>query len=596
MRTRLIYLLCFALLAVPLLPPASAQPIYMPEIERGGTRVLLFVDRQETRVKVVIQPFFRWYDFYDVATQNYTHEFLWILPLPAPAIDVTDSLFYLPYPDSYYSGVLDQIDEVTRPRFEPELPRYCYDTMDYIGRSGDHSFTASLMISPTSALEINNSSPEAAINQLHDKGYELTDAELAQVRAQAEAGFSFLVVKFDVELEEVGGAIDYILYGPPYTFSFDWSEEAIPLPFVPETSTIWIFGDLPYQAANIALTQPNFSHFRAPHTIRNTGSGVYYEWVNNDFQTLTARDYLEERNRVLTDGAAVTEYAGSSDIIPSLEDSHNAGLEKVIRSFPYVTRLRVNPSEDSPYAIYEPAPEQPDLSNVIDLNGYVDPLTYWGCSSRTALDETSRANLPTGRLRVDDLRLGLAYPPDWQLNTLRSPDGTVYALSPKTVTAENVSAALQGDQTQPPMFVFSKQRYITDGYAGPLLEERNLLTYLDLDRVYADRRLYEPQPNRLKLRFDMRSIQLQDEHGVMYGLYTSESDWAEHEAMYRAMLAYAQSYQYYASADWPNTLFIQSDWRADPADYVWRFPILRAGSSIWTATRSSSAADRLNSA
>ncbi len=49
----------------------------------------------------------------------------------------------------------------------------------------------------------------------------------------------------------------------------------------------------------------------------------------------------------------------------------------------------------------------------------------------------------------------------------------------------------------------------------------------------------------------------------MYGIIANETDWAENEALYKAMLAYAQSYQYFASAEWPHTLFIQSHPRAE---------------------------------
>lgn len=173
---------------------------------------------------------------------------------------------------------------------------------------------------------------------------------------------------------------------------------------------------------------------------------------------------------------------------------------------------------------------------MIDLRNYVDPLVFWGCSSRTALEgdplpnlfgyfmfhhsaRPSVADIPSGRIRLDDLRLHGGLSAGSTCSSLPTDTGTIYALSPEPVTLEDVIAAVGDDPEQPPMFVFSEYIYVTDGMVGETHAEHSLGTQLN------NRGLRLHWPRSLYKRYDLRQIDYELEHGVQYGIIASEADW-----------------------------------------------------------------------
>ncbi|HEX2908275.1 MAG TPA: hypothetical protein VHO69_15495 [Phototrophicaceae bacterium] len=547
MYKRWVGVLVFVLLCMSISARVSAQEI-STFFQQSGGHIFLFVDHDQ--VNVVFEPFLGVYDPYDFDQMQQLDD-QWIIPLPAPAIEEDDTLFYPP--DSYplLREELAQIDQLTQVRFEPEAPRYCYNTFEYMGRSSDHSFPVEVMAQVIGYAAVPNADFDTVLNRLQAQGFAVAGDRVAQLRQYAEAGLSFLAVKYHLDIQADPAANQYTIYGAPFVFAFKWSAETIPLTFssaLYRNLTTWIFSDQAYHSANIPSSFPDYSQFRAPHSIMNTG--IQVDNRTDYYSGLVDAEYQETLEQILTGGGLVTEYAGSTAILADLDDIKI--LSPVIKDYPYVSRFVVRTSDSTTYPIYEPVPNQPPISNVIDLSASVDPLAYWGCSSRTALDETTRANLPEGRRRFDDLRFTVAYPPDWQFSTVTSATGTIYGFSPEPLTLDRISAALRGDASQPPMFIFSEHINITDGYAGPVLTKQNLLTQLNLETTRY------PWPQNFMVRFDLHQKEKQQEHGVMYGLLANETDWAENGALYQAMLAYVQSYQYFASADWPNTLFIQS--------------------------------------
>lgn len=551
MRVRLFCLLILAFLYIAI--PSSVlsqdiQTIFTPSSER----VVLFVDHQSSRVKVIIEPNFGTYDNYSFDAID-LFDLQWIIPIPAPAIEEADAVFSLPNSIPSLRAELNQLDNLTQVRFEPDVPRYCYDTFEYEGRSGDASYPVDLIAQATDYTVVSNNDLDTILNQLRTEGYNISGNDLPRLQEYAEAGLSFLAVRYQLDAQEDSGAGEYTLYGSPLTFSFPWSDSSIPLTFSSPAygSTTWIFDDWGYNSVNIPHISPDYNQLYAPHSIVNTGNFTYYKTVDNHYPTLSIKSYQQVLQGILADGAVVTELAGTVDVFPSLDVFDI--LKWMIDDYSYISRFTVRTGDTSIYPIYELSPEQHDISNVIDLNTYSDPLTYWGCSTRTALDESTRANLPSERRRFDDLRFAVAYPPDWHLSILTMDDETIYGLSPELLTLDAVSAAINGDSAQPPMFVFSEYTYVTDGYAGPLLTNQNLFTQLNIEMWTA------ASFRNLAVRFDMNQMEMQQEHGVMYGIITNDDDWAANEAMYKAMLAYAQSYQYFSSTDWAHTLFINSN-------------------------------------
>ncbi|MCC6615109.1 MAG: hypothetical protein IT320_16650 [Anaerolineae bacterium] len=535
---------------------ANVQTIF----QQDAGRILLYVKPQDSRVLVLLEPDLTAYtvreDFGLGALQAL--DLQWIMPLPAHlVVPVGDDVYEWPSSAPYMRDHLNRLDVLTRSHFEPEAPRYCFDTVHYLGRSGDDTTDRDLVAQASAITAVRTTDASTALSQLREARYNITDGDALKIQQLAESGHAFLAVTYHLDSHDDPSAREYTVYGEPLEFSFDWSDESIPLPFAGGTSTTWIFSSQAYRPAAIARAVPDFSRFRAPHTIANTGTEVHYDYAANSFARLTTQQYQGEVRRALAAGGAVTEYAGPTDI---LGDDETALIpEDRAVYYPYVTRLNVRLPDDVPYPVYEPAPDQPDRSNVVDLSAYVDPLVYWGCSSRTALDETPDAHLLSTHHRVDDLRFDVAHPPDWQFTTLAAPGGTVYAISPETVTLETAIAAATGDPDpdQPPMLLFAEHTFVTDGYAGPVVADQDLVTALNVEsRDFQWRQVF--------LRYDMNQDQGQNRHGVRYGLFASEADWAANGTLYQAMLDYAQSYQYFASADWPHTLFIHSPQGVEP--------------------------------
>jgi len=550
----LVCMICLWLCAPARGNAANVQTIF----QQDAGRILLYAKPQDSRVLVLIEPDLTAYtvreNFGLGALQSL--DLQWIMPLPAPlVVPVSDDTFERPSIAPYMRDRLNQLDALTQPRFEPEAPRYCYDTLDYMGRSEGILYDLDLVAQASAITAVHSADEDTTLSQLRDAGYNVTDDDALKIQQLAEAGHAFLAVKYHLDAHDDPSAGEYRVYGEPLQFSFAWSDESIPLPFAGGTSTTWIFSNQAYRPADIAHAVPDFSRFRAPHTIANTGMEVYYDYAGNSFSRLAAQQYQDELQRTLAAGGVVTEYAGPTDILRN--DEAYLSPEDMAATYPYMTRLSVHLPEDMPYPVYEPAPGQPDRSNVIDLSAYVDPLVYWGCSSRTVLDKTPGARLLTAHHRVDDLRFDVAYPPDWQFTTLDAPGGTVYAVSPEVVTLDAAIAATTGDPDQPPMLLFAEHTYVADGFAGPVLNETDLVTALNVESS-------DFQWQQMHLRLDMNQIEGQNMHGVTYGLFASETDWAANGTLYQAMLDYAQSYQYFASADCPHTLFIHSPQGVEP--------------------------------
>lgn len=568
MRMKSMLLVCVLLVFIAFPAGVSAQEVKTVFGMNYG-RVILTVNRQYSRVSVMLQPIFTG----TVDNENRLQPFdvQWIIPLPAPVnhSGPDEGSNYPRYLPPEYQEAFDQVDEVTRVRFEPEEPRYCYDTFIYGGYSSSMDVILPVTMDYGGAAAIPNDDPDTMLNQLAQEGFVITPDDAPRIRQYAEAGFSLVAVKYrlaDMIDDPIAG---YIVSGTLFNFSFQWDDMTVPLPFL-QDATAWIFSDQAYLPANIPHVQPDYARFRAPHSVAHTGDFTYWDFSHNNYTTITEGLYQDALNSPLADGHVITEYAGSTDILLTIDETSR--LNWLAEDFSYLSRLVIQTPDTATYPVIAPAPDEPDRSNVVDLRNYVDPLVYWGCSSRTALEgdplpnlfgsfmfyhsvRPSVADIPSGRMRLDDLRFAVAYPPDWVLSSLSTDTGTIYVLSQEPVTLEDLIAAVGDDPEQPPMLVFSEYIYVTDGTVGELYAEHSLGTQLN------DRGLRLHWPRSLYERYDLRQIDYELEHGVQYGIIASEADWAANGALYNAMLTYAQSYQYYASADWPNTLFVESRYR-----------------------------------
>src|SRR5262249_16827523 len=108
-------------------------------------------------------------------------------------------------------------------------------------------------------------------------------------------------------------------------------------------------------------------------------------------------------------------------------------------------------------AIDSAHPDAQDVENLIDLGSYADPLTYWGCTSRTAISKAMLSSIPGGHTRIDELQLDLVHPAGWQLSKFTMAKQAVWVLASKSVDAASLTAALEHPESATPMFVFATE-------------------------------------------------------------------------------------------------------------------------------------------
>jgi hypothetical protein len=306
---------------------------------------------------------------------NYTgaaEDFSWVVPVPSPPVlDVAEAA-------SLNVLELATAVQVNNP------PRYCSGIFPQpccFGGGGGGGYLAQGDVGPYDYAIIRNEDPDEMVRWLRDNGYRITPEMEPLVEVYVEEGMYFLAMKLN-EASEVGDI-------QPVVMTYESTKPMIPIRLtavaaVPDMPIItWIFADTRYVPENYAHPRPNFSAFRAPGEITADSFGnLFFSSGNGLYQAERAR--IQDR----FDGLAfITEYAGPTENLRELTQD-DALFEQLIDEFPYLTRLRaqMSPEQMTIDPMFIPAPNAPDVSNIVNLADYVDPLEYWGCSSRTALN------------------------------------------------------------------------------------------------------------------------------------------------------------------------------------------------------------------
>jgi hypothetical protein len=205
--------------------------------------------------------------------------------------------------------------------------------------------------------------------------------------------------------------------------------------------------------------------------------------------------------------------------------------------------------------IFQPAADASPVSNIVDVGDHVDPLIFFGCSTRTAIPESDV--LPDGLTRFDDLHLTIAHPSDWQVSNFEMNDFDVTALAPQPVTADTVAAYVQGE-TAPPMLLF----YVLREEHGVDINPFMLTLLADIDQTFeGNDPVYDALPDDLVqqeyARVNLREFY--DEYETIhYGLFTTRDDWEANQPMYESMLRYIDGMQFYERDDMQHTLFLRN--------------------------------------
>lgn len=417
-----------------------------------------------------------------------------------------------------------------------------------------------------------------------DGGFSLNAGAASALDVYNEKGYSFAGLTVSPDLaasapyhDDMGWSI---YFSPLVVAEYPGTEPILPLGFRPATIatyldgynaeaimpvTAYIFADLPYQSANAGVFQPDLTQMPpGENELANTmrlidGGGPFAHALDYAYYGLIQQD-MDEMDRL----AFALEFVGQPDdanrFAPVGEEGQ-ASLDAFNRqwaSYPILTRLRTFIQTDQvvPDVVFTPSPGETDFQ--VNLSEAIDPVWYWGCTSRRLYDPGLEARLPAGRTYIEDLRLSLAHPEGWQLIALDWYQRRIYVISPETVTVDDLDRMESGGDG-PPMLVSEavQTRYDEKSYCGlfdPTWERFIRITEGAFRRAPARNGLTIIWPDQfIWSSCDAETVPID---AVKVVLLSSFADWAANESLYNDMLAYSSNYQYFLSSALRYTLFV----------------------------------------
>ncbi|MBC7811495.1 MAG: DUF2330 domain-containing protein, partial [Burkholderiales bacterium] len=381
-----------------------------------------------------------------ISYEGEASDFSWVVPVPSiPEIDVVEN------------SVINALDEATSVRINTPASS-CEDLYLYMGRGGGGGYLEMGSVGPYDYAIIGSEDPDEMITWLRDNGYTVTPEMEPMIQAYVEEGNYFVAMKLSAD-SEVGDiqpvSLTYEDHSPMVALRMIAVGAVPDMPIV-----LWIFADEQYAAQNYANAQVDFSTFVGQNQVASIGRA----WNDGSYNT-TYLQYFAARDAIQTQyngQAFITEYAQpTTALAQTFADNEylevDPALSDLVERFPYVTRLRaqLSPEQMTLDPHFMPVPDAADVSNIVDLTDYVDPIRYWGCSSRTAISDETRANVPAGRMRFDEWNLDMGYPEDWVYTELDYEGEPVYAFAPDEVTEKALADAIAGGSLTQPMMIFS---------------------------------------------------------------------------------------------------------------------------------------------
>lgn len=477
--------------------------------------------------------------------RNATAEFGWLLPMPSvPAIDVVA-------PD-----VFTKIAAATDPILIPPT-NYCANISSLPGGGGGDDINRATAGPYEYTILGEDGNPDGVLNWLQAAGYPISTQYAALIREYVRAGLVFVAMRLRPTADS--GDIQ------PVKLTFFSEQLMIPIRMAAFASAaqlpmqVWIFGNERYAAENWANPVSDFAGIR-------TLSRIYTD--------VEPPGYLQGQYEMMLSGMMeeyggqmfVTEYAGESTaLLATPAVAEDAFLSGIIGRLPYVTRLRgqIRPEQMTLDPVFVPlttaagAPE--NVGREVYLEQHVDPLHYWGCSTRELLARSSSAPNPGVNLS-ERLQLGryeLAYPADWQLTQFAANPAdpvNLTIISPESITEQDLINFAQGAEV-PPMLIATTDPIDPLGDFAPSIfrlverasgvpngsvEQANTMRLFDASRF----------PVLTALLFEPNS-----EQALVAGLVISAEAYEQNRALYDAILQYPGLYRHYASPDLPFTLF-----------------------------------------
>ena len=529
-------------------------------IDQNAERIIFTVNGDGTMTAIV-----------GIGYEGNAEDFSWVVPVPSPPeLDVADTTS------------LDNLQQLSTPNFiEPDLFP-CHIFADFPGMGGGGGlFIEKGNVGPYDYVIIGGRDVEELVTWLRDNSYRV-EPEMEPIIAQyVEEGMLFLAMKLSQE-SEVGDI-------QPIVMTYKSEQPMIPLRLTAIAATdnmpvlVWIFGESQYLPVNYTHAEVDYSQLEGVHQVRGMSVDIQpFDWFfwsgRSEYQVL-----LDEIQNEYDGQAFVTEMAlptatlldeeyRLSNLVPSFIIQGDPLLTDLMTNFSYVTRLRaqLSPEQMTVDPVFAPAPQEDDVIPVIEMNDYVDPLDFYGCSSRTVISDETRDLLPDGALRLDEQGLVLRYPADWVMSEFTLPvryqseeEGSeVIAFSPEPVTEETFLAFFEGEATPPMFYIFPDLRvYSWSRNGGMDMLYREVLAWDD-ERIPSDdiSAMNLPVFARVRLNpFTERFGAALNPQGAHFGILADDETWAEQGEMFTAMLDYAGSFDYYLDDALQHTLFLAPD-------------------------------------
>ncbi len=397
---------------------------------------------------------------------------------------------------------------------------------------------------------------------LQTEGYQLSRLETAIIENYSRQGKTFMAIEYGVDGPET-------ISGPVIRFDYTGQIDVplvlnYPLPKVDSVTAeqpsgmeirheadIWIVAESIFRVSNYRQATMDWSRLHAPNAVVNPDIGTEVIWNRMEYETSLARSvFFNEQTRILyqsDEPTFMTTYTGR------LEDGR------------YLTHLRgyVHLTDIAPDAVLVPDIEHiTELPPVVDLNDYVDPLIYRGCSTRTIRDDENpyftrpfemiEPDLPTGYFRpLGSDAFALRYPENWVVSDIDyvSPVEDYEQPVLKTVIApvpltSAMFAQIVAGELAIPVFVRVQESEFPP-YQGIKSCNTVIAEFLGTDSpLRADHCTAMTWPYAFSIIKAHMAI------------LTTDADWTANEAMYQAMLDYPTTYQYALSPNLRHTLFL----------------------------------------
>lgn len=531
----MVCLACAALIALPAVALACGGLFSAANTVYQAAERMIFAVHEDGTITAVV----------GIHYTGAAEEFSWLLPVPsAPEVGVADQ------------AELQALQFATEPRFDPPA-HYCREVVQHrpiIGGGQDGVTVVDAGVAgPYEYLIIAPEDPAATSIWLRDNGYSISMGVETLINEYALAGMYFVAMRLRTGAD--AGDIQ------PVVLRFQADQPMIPLRMAAGASAetlpiyAWIFADEPYAPANVAHPARDFSGFRG----RNAILGI------EDFRPALSAQYQQLLNGLQAQHNGqffVTEYAAPTDALADdlagaraeLQLEATPLLDALVGEFAYVTRLRgqLAPGQmliDPVFTPLQGAGGGQDTARDVDLAAFSNPLHYWGCSTRALRNPVYETTLE------EQTRVGWAsfrYPQGWQQAELVG-DTPRVVIAPPAANAGDLQTAVQtalaGNVEQPLLIIAQREG---DADAQRILAE-------------AFGAAFQPPPEGVLFLADSVPLLFQDGFvdvdimpRVYYGLITTRADFDANRELYSAMINAPRTYQYYASAEMPNTLFLNA--------------------------------------